>query len=165
MNKTLGSIACIVFLAVLMAVPSVLAQADQLIGVWKIIEVKLPANPDRNLEARTITDPQPGLVIFTKRHYSWQEVAPRKPRLDLPRQGGTDAQLLEVMRRFLSNGGPYEVKESTIILRPMVAKMPYVMAPDFSSSFDFKFAGNELILTPGKVGTALRSEFKLIRLE
>lgn len=69
MKTRVRVIACIVSLAFLVAVPSAMAQADKLIGVWKVTEVKVPAVPERNLKARTITNPQPAIDIFTEKHF------------------------------------------------------------------------------------------------
>ena len=145
MKTRIRIIACMVSLAFLVAVPSAMAQADKLIGVWKVTQVKYPADPEQNLDAYTDKSPQPRLWIFTKKHYSWMEVRGFEPRPDLPEEP-TDSQIAEAYRRFLANSGTYEVKGSTITGLPIMAKGPNLMNSPRSFSLDFRFEGDSLII-------------------
>jgi hypothetical protein len=155
MKRSVRVVACLLFLSVLATVPSVMAQADKLIGVWKVTEVKYPQTGDR--DAQTITDPQPRLWIFTKKHYSMMEDRSYKPRPDLP-ENPTDAQRAEAYGPFFANSGTYEVTGSTITLLPIVAMSPNVTNSPRPSSHDFKYEGDSLIILYG-------TSFGLIELE
>ena len=155
-------IACMVSLLILVTAQSAVAQAN-LEGVWKVTEVTF-TGPN----ARTITNLQPGLFIFTKKHYSVQAVTGEKPRPDLPQENATDAQIAAAFRSFSANAGTYEIKGTTVTIRQMVAKNPNNMKPGSFVTFDFKIDGNTLSLTP-KVNTAgpiaNPLTLKLVRLE
>jgi hypothetical protein len=92
-------------------------------GVWKPIEVVVDTGADRG---RHTTDVQPGLLIFSKRHYSMTFVAGFTPRA-IPSDSATDEQLGLSFLRFTANAGTYEQRDSTITFNPSVAKHPAVM--------------------------------------
>lgn len=71
------------------------SNGPSVIGVWKLTEVKVPQIGD--IDAQTITNPQPALYIFTKKHYSRMEVTGGKPRPNLPEEP-TDTQIAEAYR-------------------------------------------------------------------
>lgn len=152
-------IACMVSFAFLLAVPSAMAQADKLIGVWKMIEVKY-LNPQQNQVVRTITNPPPGIVIFTKKHFSSVGVTGDKHRPSLP-ENPTDAQLLEAWRPFVGLSGTYEVKGSTLTVKIMVAKNPLPSNEPSTESWNFRFEG-DMFITADPKG---RWEVKYTRLE
>ena len=145
MKTRIRVIACMVSFAFLLAVPSTLAQADKLIGVWKVTEVKWPANPEQNLDASTNKTPQPRLWIFTKKHYSMMEDRSYKPRPDLPEEP-TDAQRAAAYGPFFANSGTYEVTGSTITFLPILAMSPNVTNSPRPFSHDFRFEGDSLII-------------------
>lgn len=144
MKTRATAIACMVSFAFLLAVPSALAQADKLVGVWKLIEVKLPQMGDR--DAQTITDPGTSIDIFTKQHYMYMGVRGEKPRPNLP-QNPTDAQEIQAFRPFDGEGGTYEVEGSTITYHRIVAKNPNDMNSQESYTQDFRFEGEALIIS------------------
>ena len=161
-------VACMVSFAFLLAVPSALAQADKLIGVWKLIELKLP--PVDHLKARTLADPQPEVLIFTKKYCSRVGILGDKPRPDL-RETATNAQLLEAWKPLNASVGSYTVEGSTLIIHLIADKTPNFMN-NSKIQFDwgFKFEGEDLILSmpvTSLTGTRLRifEEYKYIRLE
>jgi len=100
------------------------ALGQTLRGTWKPVEVVIDSGPDRG---RHTTDVQPGLLIFTKRHYSITFVQGFKPR-PLPVDNATDEQLGLSFLRFTANAGTYQRRDSTIVFSPSVAKHPAVMA-------------------------------------
>ena len=114
--------------------------SNPLVGVWKIIEVDLTGP-----EARTITDPQPGFVIFTKKHMSIVGITGDAPRLALP-ENPTDAQLLETWRPFAASFGTYEVNGNTITSHALVAKDPNIK-PDGFMTLVYKIEGDSLSIT------------------
>ena len=106
-------------------------------GVWKVTEVVVQQGHENDWlsgetsaeKTTTITTPEPGLIIFTKNHYSQLIVRGNKPRAAVPppkdRRNLTDAEklaLFEQWRVVIANAGTYEVKGSTLIIRGIVAK-------------------------------------------
>ena len=100
------------------------ALGQSLVGTWKPVEVVVDSGPDRG---RHTSDVQPGLVIFTKHHYSMTFVQGFKAR-PIPSDSATDEQLGLSFLPFTANAGTYQRKDSTIIFSPIVAKHPRVMA-------------------------------------
>jgi hypothetical protein len=138
-------------------------------GVWKVTEWVLPG---RNAAEKgtSITNPEAGLVIFTKGYYS--QLVVRQPRTAVPEpkdpQNLTDAEKIaryEHWRPFTANSGTYEVKGSTLIIRGMVAKNVAVIANGTSVELTFKLDGpNTLWLIPPP-SAAREPQTKLTRLE
>ena len=108
----------------LTVVASCPALGQNLQGTWKPVQVVVDSGPDRG---RHTTDVQPGLLIFTKRHYSMTFVQGFKPR-PIPSDSATDEQLGLSFLPFTANAGTYQRKDSTIVFSPTVAKHPAVMA-------------------------------------
>jgi hypothetical protein len=139
-------------------------------GVWKITELVFPGrNPAEN--GTTITNPQPGLLIFTRGYYSqaYEEqpraaVAPAKDRQNL-----TDAEKIaryEHWKPFAANSGTYEIKGSTITKRAMVAKNVAVMTRQTPVTWEFKLEGsNTLWLIPTGDWSVTEPQVKYTRLE
>ena len=128
--------------------PQKTSRPGSLEGVRKIVEmVTTGAN------ASTISTPQPSLVIFTKRHYSFLYLHGAQPRPQFaPAKDPdnlTDAEKIaryEQWSQFTANAGTYEVKGSTLTRHPFVAKNETVMARNSSLANDFKLEGNTLWL-------------------
>ena len=141
-------------------------------GVWKVAEVVVPGATPAD-KGTTITSPQPGLLIFTKGYYSSTAVTGReaRPAVEPPKdpQNLTDAEKLarfEQWRAFAANAGTYEVKGSTIIRRPVVAKNPNVMDGTTPITSEFKLDGpNTLWLTPTGDSAATGPRVKYTRVE
>ena len=100
------------------------ALGQNLQGTWKPVQVVVDSGPDRG---RHTADVQPGLLIFSKRHYSMTFVPGFKPR-PVPSDSATDEQLGLSFLRFTANAGTYQRKDSTIVFSPSVAKHPAVMS-------------------------------------
>jgi len=123
-------------------------------GVWKVAEV-IPAGSNTNDKPTPISNPQPGLLLFTKGYYSIVVVTGPNPRAAVEakdRQNLTDAEKIafyEQWRAFTANSGTYEIKGSTITRHPSVAKNAGVMTRQESMSFEFKMDGpNTLWILP-----------------
>lgn len=140
MKTRITAIACMVSFAFLLAVPSALAQADKLIGVWKYTEF-VTTGPDG-----TSTPAQLGLLIFTKKYWSMVMVSGDKPRPALP-QKATDAQKLAAWEPFTGSSGTYEVNGNTYNAKSIVAKDPGG-DPDAFITIEFKIEGNTLTTKP-----------------
>jgi hypothetical protein len=134
-------------------------------GAWRMSELTTTgANGSTN---RT---PQPGLWIFTGRHYSMVTVNSTTPRPDLPQDINTATadQLRAAWQPFTGQAGTYEVKGSTVTFRPIVAKNPGVMATGNFNTLSYKVDGNTLTLTQtaGRNGpVANPTTFKFNRVE
>jgi hypothetical protein len=138
-------------------------------GVWKIVELTTTG-----ANGSTISNPQPSLVIFTKGHYSYLSVNSEGPRPQFaPAKDPnklTDAEKIaryEQWNPFTANAGTYEVKGTTIIRRPLIAKNESVMAKNSSLESEFKLQGNTLwAVTKGPAGMpAGETRVKLRRIE
>jgi hypothetical protein len=123
-------------------------------GVWKIAEV-IPASSSTTEKPTPITNPQPALLIFTKGYYSVAAVTGRDARSAVEAKDPknlTDAEKLafyEQWKAFAANSGTYEIKGSTLIRRPSVAKNVNVMTSQEPVTVEFKMEGpNTLWMLP-----------------
>jgi len=157
---------------VLLASSAFAQTKSQVEGVWKIVEAVLPGtNPADNSATRTISNPQPGLVIFTRGYYSQISVTAEQPRTAVEPakdpQNLTDAEKMaryEQWRQFAANAGTYEIKGTTLVLHALVAKNVQVMTTQTPLEVTFKLEGNTLLLA-FPPGLGLPSKLKLTRLE
>jgi hypothetical protein len=153
MKTSVKIIACMLFVFALLAVscgspqteeavvaPEEATASNPLVGVWKITEIT-----GTGPEAETITDPQPGFFIFTKKYLSNVGVSSNTPRPELP-ENPTDAQLLEAWRPFDAGVGTYEVDGNTMTTHSLVTKNPNRKPSDFWSG-EFRIEGDDLFIT------------------
>ena len=127
--------------------------AQDLEGAWRVTEV-VTTGPG----ARTLGSPQPGLLLFTGRYYSYTLVTGEEPRPDLPRGFASAADLLTVWSPFTANAGTFEVSRSTMTRRPLVAKSPDAMVPGAFNEYTFRLSADTLwITTVGTEGGPARS--------
>jgi hypothetical protein len=141
-----------------LAASAVFAQAKSpLEGVWKIVEEVAPStNPADKGATTTYSNPQPGLIIFTRGYYSTVIVTAEQPRAAVAPakdpQNLTDAEKIaryEQWRGFAANSGTYEIKGSTLSTRPIVAKSVNLMTRQTPITWEFKLEGpNTLWLIP-----------------
>jgi len=152
----------------LLFVNSAFAQTNSPIeGVWKITELVWPR------QGSTVTDPGPGLMIFTRGYYSTVEVMGSQPRVAAaaPKdpQHLTDAEKVarfEEWRPFGASSGAYEIKGSSLIRRVAVAKNVRVMTRGTPTVWEFKLEGpNTLWLLPTGDLTTTEPNYKLTKLE
>ena len=108
---------------VLQSLPSAQAR-PALQGAWQVVEVTT-SGPD----ASTNSNPQPGLYLFTARHYSILSVLSREPRPAFADPANiTREEALAVWGPSLqAQSGTYEVVSGNLNLLPLVAKNPGVM--------------------------------------
>lgn len=148
---------------------------NQLEGVWKAVEVIVPSAIAVNPPMRdtTISNPQPALVIFTKGYYSVLGVQTTQPRVvsEPPKDPNnlTDAEKIARFTEWspvVANSGTYEIKGSTIIRHPIVAKSADVMNSQTPITDEFKLEdANILRLNPAGNRAGIRPKVKLIRVE
>ena len=115
-------------------------------GAWRVTEV-VSTGPG----ARVLASPQPGLLLFTGRHYSYTLITGDQPRLELPSGVVSAADLLRAWNPFAANAGTFEVSGNTMIRRPIVAKSPGTMAPGVFNEYTFRLSADTLWVTT--VGT------------
>src|SRR5947208_13361918 len=117
MKTTLG-FACALLLT------SGIAPAQQkstsLTGAWQVTKVQM-TGPN----ARTVTDPQPGLYLFTGKYFSIMMVMgdhPRPIHPTLPEVPKATAQeILAVYGPYVANSGTYEIHGDELIMHPTVS--------------------------------------------
>jgi hypothetical protein len=120
-------------------------------GVWRRAEVTV-TNPNPAPGAfpkGTHTNVQPGLLIFTAKHYSSANDVGAKPRPKTPfKVDGkpTAEEMLAAWDPFQANSGTYELTGTTLTVRPIVAKNPVLQAGG-SIRYTVKHDGNNLWLT------------------
>jgi len=115
-------------------------------GAWLITEV-VTAGP----RPRTVSSPQPGLLLFTGNHYSYTLVTAEQPRRNPPRGFATVEDMLDVWNPFSANAGTFEVSGNSMTRRPIVAKSPDTMAPGAFNEYTFRLSADTLWVTT--VGT------------
>jgi hypothetical protein len=124
------------------------ASSPKIVGVWKQSEVTY-TGPN----ARKDPNPQPGLLIVTRQHFSAMEVFGDKPRPELPPANPTDKQRADAFGQFTAQAGTYEIKGDEIIYRRIVAQSPNAMRAGNVNVATFKLEGDTLWLTPKAEGT------------
>jgi hypothetical protein len=154
-------------LGVLVAVGAMLyAQSNSpspsIVGVWKVTERPLPGG-------RTLASPQPGIRIYTRRHYSFTEDTSEGGRPELPTEGATDKQRLDVFGPFTAQAGTYEIRGNELTYRRIAAKNPNNLRPGAFTTVTFRFEGNDTLWITGKANQngpiADPTTLKLTRLE
>ena len=133
-------------------------------GVWQVAEVTRSG-----AAGATLSQPGPDLTIFAAKHYSRIDVHTQRPRPALANPAAATAeQLREAWGPLVAEAGTYELTDTLLTLRPMVAKNPAAMEPDVSIVYSFKLEHNTLLLTAQRDQNGpVASSFtvKLVRLE
>lgn len=116
-------------------------------GAWRVIRMSLTAAG----QTTTNNSPQPGLVLFTGKHYSLMYVEGSQPRkLFADATSPTDDEKIEAYDTFVGHSGTYTITDSVIAMLPDLAKAPHMMTGEMRSTF-FRFAhhisGDTLRLT------------------
>jgi len=109
-------------------------------GVWKIEEGK---SVDAN--GQTTSTVQRSLVIFTGGHYSFVFTSGDEQRkLPAEHWNLTDAEKLDAHNTIIVNTGTYELTESKLVLRPIVARGEEFVGG--YASHDYRLEGDTLYL-------------------
>jgi len=124
------------------------ASQETIQGVWRITEVTTTGK-----DAATNKNPQPGLYIFTARHYSIARVNGTTARATLPAADypkATAAQLLAAWgpSGFAAQSGTYELAGGKLTTRAIVSRGTGPMAPGAFSTSSYKLDGKTLTITP-----------------
>jgi Lipocalin-like domain len=147
--RTLG-----ISVVVVAASLSLSAQAPSLKGAWRVVEVTAP-------DGKVDSKPEPGLYIFTDRHYSIMRV--NQPRTALP-EAPTDKDRLAAFDPFTANSGTYQIKGTQLMTQPMVAKNPNVMMGKGGTT-ELKMEGANVVYISGGGGSQGKQIVKLQRVE
>jgi hypothetical protein len=120
--------------------------AKSIEGVWKVTKVVTAGVVD--------TNPQPGLLIFTRGYYSTTRVTAGEARKQAPAPKDpahlTDAEKIAFYNEWAGYGasaGTYEVTGNTIINHNIVAKMVRGMTLT-EEAIVTKFDGNSFVASP-----------------
>lgn len=113
-------------------------------GVWQITEVTTTGK-----NGSTNRSPQPGMYIFTKKHYSIIYVSSDSPRAILPDVGKATADELRsvFVDSFVANAGKYDLEKGKLHVWPMVAKSPGYMQSGQNATSSVKIVGNTMTIT------------------
>ncbi len=129
------------------------ATRNPLVGAWRVTEIDDANRPP-------ITNPQPGLYIFTEQHYSFVRINGTGPLPDYPSNDkATDADKVAVFNALYLNTGTYAVTAKMLTTKAMVAKSAFVIGA--SNQYEFAVNGKVLVLTQKPSGAVI----KLVRLE
>jgi hypothetical protein len=94
---------------------------NPLVGAWRVTEIDDANRPP-------ITNPQPGLYIFTDQHYSFARINGTGPLPDYPSNDkATDADKVAVFNALYLNTGTYTVTANMLTTKAMVAKSAFVV--------------------------------------
>ena len=169
MKTVLAGVMC------LLATANVVAQrAPSIEGVWRIVQRITPAgHPRTGGVAVTQDNPQPNLLIFSRRYYSEMIVmgGQLRPAAAPPAnaQQVTDAEKIAFYnqwRPFTANSGTYEVAGATLVRHPIVAKNVDVMTRGTGIPVELKFENaNTVWLIPTQDFASTEPRLKLTRLE
>ena len=103
-----------------------------------------------------ITNPQPGLYVFTEQHYSFLRINGTVPLPAYPSNAkATDADKVAVFDAIFVQSGTYTVTGNMLATKVLVAKSAFVLGS--SAQYEFAVNGKELVLTQ-KSGAVLKLE-------
>jgi len=130
------------------------ATGNPLVGAWRVTEIADANGPP-------VTNPQPGLYIFTRQHYSFARINGARPLPEYPSNDkATDADKVAVFNALYLNSGTYTVTGNKLATKAMVAKSAFAIGGS-GNQYEFTVTGNALVLTQQPSGAVIR----LIRLE
>jgi hypothetical protein len=138
---------------------------SDVIGVWRVSEMTFIGPNDR-----TVTEPQPGIVIFTPQYYSRNLVTSDGPRPELPPlDKATDKQIADAFGPFIANAGTYEIRGNELTTKRIAAKNPVEMRAGNFLTFTFRLEGHDTLWLTSKADEngprANPTAVKLTRLE
>jgi hypothetical protein len=123
-------------------------------GVWQVTEIVITG-----AGAYAAPAPQPGLIIFTKKHYSWMWVPGTRPRALFKAQIPTNEEKLAAFDSLVASSGTYELHGSTATFRPIVNRGPNMVSIDEQVEID----GDTLTLTWQSSDTHMRIGQNVVR--
>lgn len=120
---------------------------SSVIGVWRVTEITF-----KGPNERTVTQPQPGIVIVTPRYYSRNIVTSDAPRPELPSPDKlTDKQIADAFGPFIANAGTYEIRGDELTTKRITAKNPAEMRDGNFLTFTFRLEGRDTLWLTSKM--------------
>jgi hypothetical protein len=113
----------------------------QIEGIWKVTAIVVTG-----ADASNVANAQPGLLIFTGRHYSMMYVTGNQPRAPFKAEEPTKDEKLAAFDSMVANSGTYELSGTSLTVRPVVARNPGFMTGGFDK-YQFRIEGNTMTLT------------------
>ena len=130
------------------------AARNPLMGAWRVAEIADATGP-------SITNPQPGLYIFTRQHYSFVRINGTRPLPAYPSNDkATDAEKVQVFNSLYLNSGTYTVTANMLATKASVAKSAFAIGGP-GNQYEFTVTGDTLVLTQKPSGAVI----KLVRVE
>ena len=125
-------------------------------GVWRIVE-RTTTDPNGAAGLGTNSNPQPGLYIFTGKHFAQVvDQSPKgKSRPELPDVAKATAdQLRAVWNPFVATAGTYEMAGGDITLRTVVTKTPAAAGKPAFATWSYKLEGKDTLVMTQKSNQA-----------
>jgi len=117
------------------------ATGNPLVGAWRVTEIADANGP-------AITNPQPGLYIFTGKHYSLVRDTSLNPRVAIRDSSNVTApEALATFGPFIAQSGTYDLSGTRVNVTPVVAKFPASGEKHRTSTWDFELQGDTLSMT------------------
>ena len=110
-------------------------------GAWKVAEIVVTGQ-----DAGDVTNPQPGLLIFARKHYSMMWIPGNQPRSLFKADPPTNEEKIAAYDSFVANSGTYELTGDTLTLHPIVARSPNFMAGDRVATYQVRIEATRLSL-------------------
>ena len=133
--------------------------SSALVGAWLITET-MTTTADSSW---TNSTPQTGLYIFTDSHFSNMLIRGSNPRQLFP-ETATPEQRLAAYDLFIADAGEYELTDSTLTTRNIIAKVPNVMRASLFYRYSLSGDSLTLTLTGGWAPQDGELTYKLVRL-
>lgn len=111
-------------------------------GVWQVMQVTITGP---NPRTTSLPEPRPNLALFTAKHYSHLQVTSEGPRpIPADMAKATAEELRAVWGPFSGEAGTYEIGNTTMTMRPIVAKNPAAMTSGAFTTYAIKLQGDTL---------------------
>lgn len=128
---------------VLFAAATLQSQSASLAGAWRITEVRTTGT-----SGTTNRTPQPGMFLFTSKHYAIVRDASEKPRGRFKDLSHITAQeAYDLWYPVQAQSGSYEVRGDTLVTHIIAAKNPENTTGKVSDTYKVKVSGNTLTIT------------------
>jgi hypothetical protein len=134
------------------------ATPPSLEGVWKVVEESFEGPNTSNTEHL-----QPGVLIFTKSHYSFIRVVGSKPRELFQTLIPTSDEKIRAFDSFTASSGTYELNGTVVIMRPIVAKHPNFMAGGWEK-YEIRLEGDDLWLMAKSADIMMKLDGRVVPL-
>ena len=173
MKPSIKIIACMFFLIALLTVSCGSPQTTEsesvgpendLIGVWEIIGSTMEFPPDMNQETVVNDTHLPGIVIFTKKYYSWVDFHGGDSLPELPEEP-TDAQIAAVYNQLAAGTGTYELEGPSLKRNPIVTKNPNQMGGGDEILYEEYAVEGDILYIYWMLENQIRYTLKFKRLE